>query len=124
MKVKDRVYYYTIKLDFMKDKVIQGVEESKVLGVNSSKLVLDDSDFTVIKYKKLYRSDNEKLFNEVGVFDSHFSTFTDYIFGYLHTSSSSKKIAYKRIKKALEKFIYEKHGRYCNAITMLDKIET
>lgn len=122
LKVKDKVYYYTIKLDFDGNKVEQKREENTALGVNENYLVIDDWQFHSIKHKKIYSFDHDKLFNQVGVFGSQ-SKYSDYIYGYLYTSTSNSKIAYKRIKKALEKFIYQKHGRYCNAISFLDQIK-
>lgn len=122
MKVKDSVYYYEIKMDFNKNEVTQKREEHKVIGVNKYNLVIDDLNFTSIRHTKMYRSD-EKLFNSVLVFDHHFEPYWDYIQGYVYTSSSNFKVVYKRIKKAIEKFIYKKHGRYCNTINLLDQIQ-
>jgi len=126
MKAKDTIYHYEIRIDFNANKVTQSQKKHTVLGVNSERLVIDDYRFTTIKHKKSYRGDTDSLFNQVTVFDTsnwHISS-SDYIQSDLYTSSSSTKIAYRRMKKALETFIYKKHGRYCNAITMLDKIET
>jgi len=123
MKAKDKVYYYEIKIDFHKYKLEQKCEEYTVLGVNDLNLVINDREFTAIKRKKRYRGDKETLFNETVVYDSKFGMYWDEIVAYLYTSTTSKKIAYRRLKKALEKFIYDKHGRYCNAIAFLDKIE-
>jgi len=123
MKVKDTVYEYTIKFDFLKDRVEQKRCEHKVIGVNEERLCIGDRRFTSIKTKRSYRGDNDKLFNEVVVFDSHYSGCWDYIQATLYSATSSKKIAYKRMKRALEKFIWEKHGRYCNAATFLNQIE-
>jgi hypothetical protein len=123
MKVKDKVYHFCINLDFKENKVEQTKKEYTVIGVNDSYLCINDYHFNAIKRKKAYRGDNDGLFNEVSVYQSHFSTYWDYIKADLYTSSPSEKIAYRRMKKALEKFIYEKHGRYCNAISFLDKIQ-
>jgi len=97
MKVKDDVYRYEIKLDFKKDEVIQEKKQFTVIGVNAERLCLDDKSFTSIKYKKSYRSDTDRLFNEVGIVDWTNDRYFDYIFGYLYTSTTSEKIAYKRI---------------------------
>lgn len=123
MKVKDKVYRYEIKFDFKSNTVVQKQEEYTVIGVNQDYLCIDDRRFTAIKHKKSYRGDTDTLFNEVGICDWTDRSYLDYLFGYLYTSTTSKKIAYKRIKKALEKHIYNKHGRYCNAISFLEKIE-
>lgn len=122
MKPKDKVFYYSIKIDFSKQKLEQEQKQYTVLGVNSTKLVIDDEAFTSLKHKKSYRGDDRELFNQVETCSSNFMPYWDYIQADLYTASSSKKIAYKRLKKALEKYIYEKHGRYCNAISYLDKI--
>lgn len=123
MKVKDKVYHFCIRFDFIKDKVEQTKKEYTVIGVNDRYLCIDDSRFQSIKHTKLYRGDNDKLFNEVLTFQYNFSNWSDYIEADLYTSSPSEKIAYRRMKKALEKFIYEKHGRYCNAISFLNQIK-
>jgi hypothetical protein len=125
MKAKDIVYHYSIRIDFNADKVTQKQNKHVVLGVNSEMLVIDDYRFTTIKHKKSYRGDSDSLFNQVAVFDTsnwRISS-SDYIESDLYTSSSSTKIAYRRMKKALETFIYKKHGRYCNAILFLDQIK-
>jgi hypothetical protein len=125
MQLKDTVYEYSIKLDFKKDTVEQKQQKHKVIGYNDSKLCVDDYNFTSIKHTKAYRGDSEVLFNEITVFDTSGWSISscDYIKANLYTQTSNEKIAYKRMKKALEKFIYKKHGRYCNAITFLDKIK-
>ncbi len=123
MKVKDTVYEYSIKLDFYKDTVEQKQAEYKVIGVNNERLCIGDRTFTTIKRKKQYRGDNDELFGEVSVFDSQYKNYWDYIRATLYSASPSKKIAYKRMKKALEKFINTKHGRYCNAMIILNRIE-
>ena len=125
MKVKDKVFRYTIKLDFSNDKVEKNRKEYEIIGYNDTNLAINDSSFSTIRHTKMYRSDNTVLFNAISVYDTSgwaISSY-DYIQADLYTQSSSEKIAYKRIKKALEKFIYKKHGRYCNAISFLDRIE-
>jgi len=124
MKPKDIVHYYEVKIDFDKNDIFQTHEKYKVLGVNLNKLVIEDDNFTVIKHKKLYRGDFNIVFNQTNINESHFEPYWNYIKCYLYTLSSSEKIAYRRIKKSLEKYIYEKHGRYCNALEFLDKIKT
>jgi hypothetical protein len=122
VKVKDKVYFFEIKLDFKNDSVEQTKKEYEVIGINESYMCINDHCFNSLKIKKSYRSDKED-FNVVRIHEMNFSSYWDYIRGYLYTASPSEKIAYRRIKKALEKFIYEKHGRYCNAISFLDKIQ-
>lgn len=123
MKVKDTVYKYEIKLDFKTNKVTQEQNQYKVLGVNSLYLVIDNFSFTKMKHKKQYRGDKDE-FNQVSIIDtSNWGCGSDYIHADLITSTDSAKIAYRRIKKALEKYIYKKHGRYCNAISFLDQIK-
>jgi hypothetical protein len=121
MKVKDKVYYFSIKLDFLKNCVDQYKKDYTVIGANSEYVCIDTDDFKSLKTKGIYRGDKAD-FNEVFTWESHWSNSWDYISGTLYTASPSEKIAYRRIKKALEKYIYEKHGRYCNAIDFLDKI--
>jgi len=123
MKPKDIIYYYEIKINFDKDKIEQKQQNHRILGANDFKIVIDDREFTTIQLKKLYRSDHATLFNEVRVYESKFEGYWDYIESHLYSATSSKKIAFRRIKKALEKFIYQKHGRYCNAITLLNQVE-
>lgn len=121
MKPKDKLYRFEIKFDFIKNSVEQEKKEYVVIGANDTYVCINDFHFTSLQTKKKYRGDTVD-FNEVSVYQSHFSYSWDYIQGSLYTASPSEKIAYRRIKKALEKFIYEKHGRYCNAISFLDKI--
>lgn len=126
MKPKDIVHEFEIRLDFKTNKVTQKCTKYTVLGVNEDRLVINNRYFTVIFYKKPYRGSSEKLFNEVEVIDTsnwNTSEYYDYIEGKLYTSTSNYKIAYRRIKKELEKYINKKHGRYCNAITILDQIQ-
>jgi len=108
-------------MDFIKNSVEQTKEEYTVIGANNHYLCIDDSCFTSLKIKGYYRGDKEE-FNTVITYHSNWETSWDYIRANLYTATSSEKIAYKRMKKALEKFIYEKYGRYCNAISFLDKI--
>lgn len=63
MKVKDKVYHYEVKLDFLKDKVEQKVEEHKIIGVNAGYIAINDDCFTSIKTKQVYRGDEDTLFN-------------------------------------------------------------
>jgi hypothetical protein len=123
MKVKDTVYEYTIKFDFLKDRVVQERCEYQIIGINDERMCINDRGFSSIKLKKSYRGDKDELFNDVVVFDSHYEGYWDYIQASLYSATTSEKIAYKRMKRALEKFIQKKHGRYCNAIAFLDKIE-
>jgi hypothetical protein len=125
MKVKDIVYEYSIKLDFVGRKVEQEQKKYSVIGYNMSKLCIDDYNFTSIKHTKSYRGDKDALFNDVSVYDTSGWAISscDYIKATLYTQTSNEKIAYRRMKKALEKFIYAKHGRYCNAISFLDQIK-
>lgn len=122
MKVKDKVYYYEIEINFNKNEVKQTDKEYTVIGVNDSRLCIDDSCFKSIKYKKSYRGDSEKLFNEVCVIDWSNDRYFNFIRGYLYTSTTSKKIAYKRVKRGLEKHIGERYGKYCNAAELLNSI--
>ncbi len=123
MKVKDKIYLFVIELDFLKDAVIQELKEYKIIGVNSKCIAINDEYFTTISTdsKTNYRLHEE--YNKVSIIQSKYEKIFDYIRGSLYTSDSSNKSAYKRIKAELEKYIQEKHGRYCNAVTMLDKIE-
>lgn len=122
MKVKDAVYQYIINLDFKANTVKQSQNSHIVIGYNKTNLAIDDLNFSTIRHTKMYQGDTTKLFNEVEIFDFTFAG-CDEIRATLNTQTSSPKIAYKRMKKALEKFIYAKHGRYCNAITFLDQIK-
>lgn len=121
VKAKDKVYLFSIELDFLKDTVEQKTEEYEVIGVNNEYIAINDNRFTSIKIKG--KEDIDGALKQVSIYQSEFKNYWDYIEGSLYTLNSSKKIAYKKIKKELEKYIQEKHGRYCNAITMLDKIE-
>ena len=65
MQVGDKIYVYEIKLDFNNSKTEQICNIHKIIGVNEQKLVIDDYHFTVIKHKKAYSGDKEKLLNDV-----------------------------------------------------------
>lgn len=122
MKIGDKIYHYRIKLDFLKDNVEQSIGEHTIIGANNHRICINDEVFTSLKIKGYYRGDKEE-FNSVSTYESKYGGYWDYIQSELYTATPSKKIAYRRMKKSLEKFIYEKHGRYCNAITFLDQIK-
>jgi len=122
MKVKDKVFLYEIKLSFKDDEVTQTKEEYKVIGVNKDRLCIDNRYFTTIKHKKEYRGDKDTMFNEVHIIDWSNNDYFNSIYGQLYTSTSSEKIAYKRIKKALEKHINTRLSKYGNISILLDKI--
>jgi len=122
MNLNDTVHFYTIKLDFKDNKVEQQATEQKVIGINDTYLAIDDLRFTSIKHTKLYDTDKDTLFNDVSVSVLHFANWCDEIRAVLYTSECNPKKAYKKIRKALEKFIYTKHGRYCTGISLLEQI--
>lgn len=121
MKKKDKVYEYEIKIDFLKDEVKQTKEEHSIIGANKNYICLDTLNFKSLKIKPSYSGDTID-FEAVNTFESKYSNMWDYMMATLFTSEPDEKIVYKKMKDALENFIYEKHGRYCNAATFLDKI--
>ncbi len=126
LNVGDKVYVYEIKLDFKENRVEQTKLEHNIIGVNKERVCIDNCYFTSIKTKKDYRGDTDTLFNQIGIIDTSkwgWCDYADYISGTLYTTNSSNKVAYKRIKKELEKYINEKISRYGVAIELLEKID-
>jgi hypothetical protein len=121
MKTGDKVFYYEIEIDFMGNNVKQAKEEHKIVAVNSHYLCIDNNDFTSIKHTKWYSGDVDTLFNEVRTYEMKY-TFTNKIFAELYTSSSNDKVAYRRMKKQIEKFIDKNYGCYLDFIGYLDRI--
>ena len=122
MQVGDKIYVYEIKLDFNNSKTEQICNIHKIIGVNEQKLVIDDYHFTVIKHKKAYSGDKEKLLNDVLFVDFTDWEYFGYLTGILRTTESDGKLGYRKVKKELGKYITKKLSRYGGAIELLDKI--
>lgn len=122
MKVNDKVYRYEIKLNFKDDSVEQEKTENKIIGINENYLCVDSFMFMTIKYKAVYKGDNDTLFNEVNIVDYTDNNYLNYLYGYVYTTVTDEKLAYAVIKKALEKHINKKLGKYSKVAILLDKI--
>jgi predicted negative regulator of RcsB-dependent stress response len=118
----DTVYYFEIKIDFLKDTVTTDEKVHKVLGSNEECFVLDDKRFTRLQYKDEKYGLSEP-FKKAQVCKSHFKPYWDYIQGDIYTDNKSKKIAHNAIKKALKEYMYEQYGRYCKGIDLLDALK-
>lgn len=120
MQIGDKVYVYEIKLDFNKNKVEQLCNCHQIIGVNKYKFVIDDLSFTAMNREKAYKDD--RVLNQVLFVD--FTDWKDfgYLTGILRTMESNKKVAYKKVKRELEKYINKKLIRYGGATQLLNEI--
>jgi hypothetical protein len=122
MDIGDTVYCYRIKLDFIKNQTTKERTEHKILGINNKRLVLDDYSFTHIDLKKESYNSNSVI-NKPDSYYSHWGGTWDEMKTYLYTREKNSKKAFVKAKKAMEEYIYEKFGRFSNAIDMLDSLE-
>lgn len=118
----DTIYYFEIKIDFLKDKVVAEESMHSVLGTNDDLFVINDRSFTRLQYK------NEKFniyepFKAAKVSKWCTKPYWDEIRGRIYTDNKSKTIAHKAIKKALEDYLYENYGRYCKGIDLLEALK-
>lgn len=120
-KSGDSIYKFGLKIDYLKDTTSFTVQEYKVLDSNEKMFVLKDSDFTRLQYKK--PSFLNTVFKTVDINHSNFMPYWDYLNGTYYTQFPSKKIALNKLKKEMTKWIYEKHGRYCKGIDLLESIK-
>ena len=63
------------------------------------------------------------IINKVSVYHSKLGSWSDEIHSYVYTDESNSKKVYAKLKKGLEKFIYEKFGRYAGATNILNTLE-
>jgi hypothetical protein len=122
MNVGDAVYYFQIKLDFLKDTVFTEEAKFTAIGVNEQKFVINDNSFTRVQHK------DEKFFIDTPFKVAKVSRWNtkpywDELRGYIYTDNKSRAIAHRAIKKALEEYLYENYGRYCKGIELLKGIE-
>jgi hypothetical protein len=121
MERGDTIYYFEIKLDFLKNQAFQSESVHTVLGVNEQRFVIDDSLFTRVQFKDEQRP-MYGILKKAQVSKFHLKPYWDELKGYMYTTNSSKKVAHNAIKKALESFLYENYGRYCGGIKLLETI--
>jgi hypothetical protein len=117
----DTVYYFEIKLDFLKNQAFQSESIHLVIGVNDTRFVMDDEQFTRVQFKDELHCTNTP-FKKARVSKFYLKPYWDEIRGYIYTSNSCKKVAHNAIKKALESFLHENYGRYCGGIKLLETI--
>lgn len=122
MKIGDNIYCYRITLDFIKNVASKSIEENQILGINERILVINDRQFTRLDLGK-ERFNMNGIINKTGAYHSKIGTLSDEIHAYMYTTESNSKKAYVKIKKELEKFIYEKFGRYTGATDILNTLE-
>lgn len=122
LPIKYPVYSFSIKIDFKDNKVSTEEKTYEVVGTNEEYFVINDHYFTTLCYKPSEYNTREN-FRKVHVHHFNCLQYWDYVEGQIYTHNSSKKIAQKAIKKALEKFLYDKYGRYCLGIDLLDTLK-
>lgn len=121
LQAGEKIYYYKIELDFAKDNSNQKVEELEVIGANEEYFVLNDYFFTKLYQKSGKYNTSYCVFNKPSV--SHFKMFSyDEVKGYFYTKESNEKKALKKLKAEIEKFLYEKFGKYCKGVDLLNAI--
>lgn len=122
LNIGDKVYYFEIRLDFMKDAVTTKEKEFTVIGTNEIKFVMNDVSFTRIQYKdEKYAIDTPFKATRISRWNT--KPYWDEVKGYIYTDNESKLIAHKAIRKELEKYLYENFGRYCIGIDLLKKFD-
>lgn len=122
LPIKTPVYYFEIMLDFKTNKVETKKESYSVIGTNDDYFAINDRHFSTLQYKpKKYGLATN--FRKVETHHSKMDPYWDYIQGHIYTHNSSENIAQRAIKKAVEKFLYEKFGRYCKGIDLLNSLK-
>lgn len=121
LEIGQEIYKYKITLDFIKNEVSKDIESNKVIGLNQYRLCLDDYSFTRIDLEKKSYNSNCVLEN-AACNHCKLSNYYDEITGTIYSSKKDEKKQYLKIKKALEKYIQQKFGRYV-ASDLLDKLE-
>jgi hypothetical protein len=123
----DLIHYFNIKI-YESGKVKKENKSYSVVACKENEsygelIVIDSYAYTIIQTKKEKYTSNQIL-NESSCYEMRIGIkYDNYINGYLYTTNPSQKIATKRIKKELEKFINEKYGRYSNYKIKLDEIQ-
>jgi hypothetical protein len=56
------------------------------------------------------------------VWHSHYGTYWDKVDAVFYTTNNSEKIAKKTMKKQIEKFMFEKFGKYAMQTSMIELI--
>lgn len=118
----DAIYYFEIKIDFLKDNVVTEEKEHRILGINDELLVLDNCSFTRLQHKgdRFYVNEPFKI---ARVSKWCTKPYWDDIRGHIYTDNNSKKAAHDAIRKALKDYIYENYGRYCKGIDLLETLK-
>lgn len=113
------IYFYEIKVDFKNNVATKQVKELKVIGANSSYLVVDNFDFTKLIQPKEKESVCYMKVDKPHVYHFNLLSYYDEMTVTIYTAKKNDKKNYIKLKEELEKYIYEKHGRYCNSIDIL-----
>jgi hypothetical protein len=122
MHIGDKVYKFDIVLDFLKNEVSQERKEHSIIGINDERLVINDRQFTTLELKKTRYNDHKTIIRKVYVWHSHYGNYWDSVKAVFYTTNNSEKIAKKTMKKQIEKFMYEKFGKYAMQTSMIDRI--
>lgn len=119
VNIGDTIYYFEIKIDFLKDKVATEESSHTVIGTNDTLFVIDDRSFTRLQYKNDQYNIYEP-FKAAKVSKWCTKPYWDDIRGRIYTDNKSKAIAHNAIKKALKDYLYENYGRYCKGVDLLE----
>jgi hypothetical protein len=122
MHIGDKIYKFEITLDFLKSEVNQNRTENSVIGINDERLVMNDKQFTTLELKKTRYNDHQTIIRKVCVWHSHYGTYWDKVDAVFYTTNNSEKIAKKTMKKQIEKFMFEKFGKYAMQTSMIELI--
>lgn len=121
-KVGDNIYNYEIEIDFLKNRVVANTNQCKLLGINDNYIVLDDSKFTVLDIKKA-EFNTHNVFNKTKCYHFKIGSFEDKIVSNISTINNNKKAVFNSMKKAIEKYINKKFGKYCGGIELLNTLK-
>lgn len=121
--IGDKIFYFEIKIDFKKYVIETKNEESSVIGANERLFVINDYSFTKLNQKmekdySCYTNLNKPIASEFKC-----GSLYDEIRSCIYTDINNSTKAYKTLKKKLEDYIYEKHGRYSKGIDILNNFE-
>jgi len=118
----DTIYYFEIKIDFLKNKALTAESTNHVIASNDELFVIDDKTFTRLQYKETKYSSYDP-FKVAKVSKFYLNPYFDEIRGRIYTDNKSRRIAHNAIKKALTDYMYENYGRYCKGIDLLETLK-
>ncbi|SHJ53365.1 hypothetical protein SAMN02745163_02084 [Clostridium cavendishii DSM 21758] len=128
IKSGDLMYYFNIELD--ETGLVKTIVKTYPIIATKEKfednqiMVIDNLNYTTLQTKDEKYS-THTIFNKVRCYEMNYHSrgLKDSVTGYLYTTNSNKKVAITKIKKAMEKYLKDKYGKYGNFIELLNKIE-